>query len=142
MLRGGWIMVAILSFNFLMALGDAIVSWRISGRLAFWASLLCISVLGIGGAGAWRAGRQWLLIPGGLVLRKARWRGGWDLQRFRRCDGVLMLGPYWRKLWWFCVADGGRHGSAQVTPEEARLLLRAWLSPLEAPSVEAMSDLG
>jgi hypothetical protein len=90
----------------------------------------------------WRFNRQWFLVPGGVVLRKAGWRSArWTLHLFERTSSVLFVGMSARTQWLAAVADGKEASHLQVTPAEADLLLRAWLSSVPPPPIETLSDL-
>lgn len=108
----------------------------------FWFAMVCASLLGIGGRGAWKSTRQWLLVPGGVVARKpARRQEQWQLHVFDRRKSVLLVRQTNRNLWAVLVEDAEARESAVLTQVEAHTLLRAWLSLLEPPPVEQLSDL-
>jgi hypothetical protein len=87
----------------------------------------------------WRP-RQWFIVPGAIVVGTSTWRSSeWTLQMIRRKEGVLV---YWKDVNRIAVAsDDGRSFSLKATPEVAEIAIRAWLSPLEPPPLEQLSDL-
>jgi len=142
LLSGGWVIVAMFAFN--AAIGG-VESYRV-GHVTFnavlWTLYFIVAVVGVGGRGAWRSRQQWLLVPGGLASRRARFRRrDWELHLFQRESSVLILRNQWRHFWWAYVADRQTVQMAGMTPREAVMLLRAWLSPLPTPPLERLSDL-
>ena len=142
LLSGGWVIVAMFAFN--AAIGG-LESYRV-GHVTFnavlWTFYFIVAVVGVGGRGAWRSRQQWLLVPGGLASRRARFRRrDWELHLFQRESSVLILRNQWRHFWWAYVADRQTVQMAGMTPREAVMLLRAWLSPLPTPPLERLSDL-
>ena len=98
-------------------------------------------VLATGGAFTWR--RQWLLVPGGVVVRTTGFGWGhWRVRLYSRVRSVLYVGRISAVQWTIAVADGTRVETVRVTGAEATLLLRAWLSPLSPPPLERLTDLG
>jgi len=104
---------------------------------------LLIPLVGIGGVGAWRHGRQWLLVPGGLAVRKAnrKAKSKWDVRLYTRVSSVLFVRQTTKLHWLVCAAEGAEVDHVMVTRAEVDMLLRAWLSPLTPPPVEQLSDL-
>lgn len=141
-LAGGLGIFIAFGFNAVMA---GIESWqrkRISFGLVMWTIWLIVSAVGLGGRGAWSWRQQWLLVPGGIVSRKSRmFQSKTVLHVFRRIDSVLIAQYASRKLWAVYVADSAAVQMARMTPREAHLLLRAWLSPIPPPALERLSDL-
>jgi len=85
---------------------------------------------------------QLLVVPGGLLMRKARWRDpSWRLHLFERRRSVLVLHQFSNRHWHVCIADEQDSLFTRVTNAEAEFLLRGWLSPLEPPPVKQLSDL-
>lgn len=93
--------------------------------------------------GGWQTGRkQWLLVPGGIVVREGRRLGPrCRVHLIARTDGVLVVHRAGRNQWTVCAANKDSHHEAIVTPHEATLLLRAWLSPVSPPPLDRLSDL-
>lgn len=87
-------------------------------------------------------GRQWFVVPGGLALRRASWlRRGWRLHLFDRRESVAILCRLRRRRWILAMADGRQSASVVGMCEELEFALRAWLSPLDPPPAERLSDL-
>ena len=90
----------------------------------------------------WSFRRQWLVAPGGLILRESSFcRRAWKLHLFDRRQSVLIAHRASKRQWVAFVADREMHRQATLTESEAEFLLRAWLSPLRPPPVERLSDL-
>lgn len=141
LLKGGWIIVVAFVLNFGFAAIDAYRQWRITLPLIAW-SLAFVAVLFLPARWRWAAGKQWLVVPGGLILRKSSWRSDkWRLHVFDRTRAVLLIYKLRRHQWALCVADDQESDSAVGTKEELEFALRAWLSPLGPPPVERLSDL-
>ncbi len=89
-------------------------------------------------------GRDWFVVPGGLVLRSTRWlRLSATTHHFDRPRSVLCLAPTTSSKARWLVSVGDAHDSAftHATQAEAEFLLRAWLSPLPPPSAEQLAEL-
>lgn len=101
--------------------------------LIVWPIAIAVSLLRL-----WRR-RQWLIVPGGVVIRTALWyEPNWRLTRIAARDGVLV---YWREARLLIVANTA--GDAYVAPAMAdtgEIAVRAWRSPLEPPPIERLSD--
>lgn len=139
-LRGGWIMMGFLLLYVLL------LAWRSyrQGEVRWELVLLCAYLVFAlsWNVGAWSWRKQWLAVPGGLILRKAglcdrRWR----LFVFRPGDSILALYKRSRRQWILCIAREGLLERTVVTKREADFVLRAWLSPLSPPAVEKLTDL-
>lgn len=82
-----------------------------------------------------RRGPQWLAVPGGVVLRDRK-----GVMLFDRRNSNLVLFPLPR---FFCRIGVG-HAEAQfattLPAEAAYMISRAWLSPVEPPSVEQLAE--
>lgn len=141
-LGGGWFSVLSCGPLLLMGAVDSYRSGTLDWKLVLFGWVFVAGISGIGGAGAWRSRQQWLLVPGGIVVRSPGRSGpGWRLHLFERRTGVLMVHQARGPLWMADVADGETHRRVGITEREANLLLRAWLSPLAPPPVERLSDL-
>ena len=76
-------------------------------------------------------------------MRKTGWRqSAWSLHLFRRDASVLLVHEFRSRQWFCVVADADAAERTWVTKDEAHFLLRAWLSPVEAPPLERLTDLG
>ena len=86
--------------------------------------------------------RQWYVVPGGLVLRYSSWSSGkWKVRLFNRRCSVLIAYEAHNENWHCWVADA--ESDETLTGDENTITnaLRAWLSPLEPPKIEQLSDL-
>jgi len=139
---GGWLplfVFVLTASNLASQLASGASIGRVDVCLMIMAGLLLLSV---GGRGAWRSAKQWLLVPGGVVARKpARKKSQWQVHLFDRRRSVLLVRQQNRNIWSVGVADGDGEENAFLTQVEAYTLLRAWLSPLAPPPVEQLSDL-
>jgi hypothetical protein len=137
----GWLLIGIFAFNTLIA---ALESWQkgaVQWSLVYWPAFLVVLVYGPTRGGLFR-GSQWMAVPGGLVLRKGATLGKqWTVHVFDRRRSVLVVFRNFRQQWAFSVSDGAEAGTGAGTHREVTLLLRAWLSPLEPPGLERLSDL-
>lgn len=142
-LKGGWFAVVVFGIAILIYAVQAIVQRRVSWMLFCWIALLFILLLIPVRAPRWRARTsECLLVPGGIIFRKSAWRSEkWDLHVFDRRESVLCVHRHWRRQWILTVADKHACETAIGTREEMHFLLRAWLSPLEPPGLEMLSDL-
>jgi hypothetical protein len=131
-----------LCFFWLLQAYHAAIAWKLSFHFFFWTVLLLLSLLGVGGRGAWRMSQQWLLVPGGLVVRTSSFRRrGWKVHLFVRSRSALVAYRQMKLRWTICVADPEANQMTMITPTECHALLRAWLSPLEPPDPDRLSDL-
>lgn len=90
----------------------------------------------------WRTSAQWLLIPGGVVIRRTFWKNvGTHIERFIPADTVLMLTPY--NIGWMATLYRGTKAvhSRLFTRMEGTALLAAWQSPIPPKRINEMSDL-
>lgn len=137
--QGGWVLVAIFGFNFAIAAWRAIEIWQVTFDLVAWG--LALGAMTLVPASA-RTRGELLVVPGGAVWRRASWRQrDWRLHVFDRRNSNLMVVRIWRQQWGAYIHDGDQSARAIVTKAEADFLLRAWLSPLEPPTSEQLSDL-
>lgn len=142
LLKGGLVFVVIFVINIAREAFRSLETRRVTTGLLLWCALLAV-LLFLPASSAWYAGRQWLLVPGGLVRRTSSWfRGGWQVHVFDRSRSVALLFRNWRKSWGLAVADTETSGLMIGTRQELEFALRAWLSPLAPPPVERLSDLG
>lgn len=142
LLKGGrWLLIAF-AVNVLFQAIDSIKRRTVTPGLLTWCLALA-AVLFLPASRGGFTGRQWLLVPGGLVLRKSSWlRSGWNVHVFDRRRSVALLFRHWRQNWGLAVADADEFGLTIGTRQELEFALRAWLSPLSPPPVERLSDLG
>ncbi len=141
-LGGGWGALIIFAGFSVFAVARAIQGGRVTAGSVIWVLALTTMLLGIGRSPAWNPLTQWLLVPGGLVVRKSgRFGRVWDMHLFDRRSGFLGVHQAHKQQCMVCVADADSSHRAIVTQSEATLLLRAWLSPLPPPAEERLGDL-
>ena len=90
----------------------------------------------------WRAARseQWLFLSGALLVRTSTWRrDAWTLHFFPRCESTIVYVPSLGLL--AVTGPGGRSFSTTLHPIAAEVAVRAFLSPLDPPPLERMTDL-
>lgn len=111
-----------------------------------WFIAMWLGVLGVTFAACfyavWRTSAQWMLIPGGLVIRRTFLKNvGTRLERFTPADTMLMLTPF--NIGWTATLFRGMKSVQRrlLTRMEATALLAAWQSPIPPRSAEEMSDL-
>ena len=104
-----------------------------------WAALAAVVVGAL--TARWLASSQWLLVPRGLVIRRAViGRVGVSLQLYTPADTYLSISPQQRK--WIAELWRDRcKARKQITAYEAAALLAAWQSPLPPPEEEKLGDL-
>ncbi len=139
-LRGGWIIAGIFLFNVLLYAWRSVVEGRILPNLILWIAFLSLTLFGASGAAQSR--KQWFVVPGGLIVRKAgRLDRRWKVHLLEPARSVLMVFQAGRHQWIVCAAGEDFSDRVVVTKREADFLLRAWLSPLSPPPVEKLTDL-
>ncbi|MFN0134602.1 MAG: hypothetical protein ACKVS9_00620 [Phycisphaerae bacterium] len=140
-LNGGWVALSIFSVFFVVYLIDSLRKGQPQPMLYFWGGMLLMFVIAPG-ARLVSTGRQWLAVPGGIVLRKARWRGGWRLHRLtsERSFMLVTRAPF-QEIWFATISDGLVTTRLQFTRDEMAFVLRCWLSPLEPPPLDRLGEL-
>ncbi len=84
---------------------------------------------------------QWLLVPGGVLHRRAGLRNRNTLLHvFDRRRSVLIATEMRGGQFYVSVADAEQAEKTTVTKRELQALLRAWMSPLTPPRPEELSD--
>lgn len=142
LLAGGRLSLALFGFVWLIQGIVALMKWRVTWPFVFWSVFFGVMFFGVGGRGAWTWRRQWLLVPGGVFTRRAKFlERNWQGHLFKNSDSTMLLRNTQRSIWTACVADGVNQSSAGMTQQEAQMLLRAWLCPLPTPLLEKLSDL-
>ncbi|HUU85792.1 MAG TPA: hypothetical protein VM243_20030, partial [Phycisphaerae bacterium] len=116
-------------------------------------SLYCLAVVAVLAtaqalypiAGRRGSRRQWLIVPGGLVLRRATLFGpGWQVRLFDRRRSVLFvhcMESQGHAPWRLSVADADGLERTSATRAEIDLVLRGWLSPHHPPPPDRLTDL-
>jgi hypothetical protein len=141
LLKGGWLVVIAFGFNCVVQAIDAVLRWRITPMLVYWTAFFLITLLIPVGTRPWMT-KQFLAVPGGLIYRRSSgFRRNWTLHLFGPADSLICVLPVRRNQWGIAVADANEAASAVCTKAEAELALQAWLSPLEPPRVEELTDL-
>jgi hypothetical protein len=141
LLKGGWALVVLYGILWLVHAIDSLLKLRPTPRFIIWSfGLLAFVLLPVGSN--WMTGREWLAVPGAIVVRQAGWlRRRWELRLFRPDNSVLLMYRLLQHQWVLVLADGDVCESTIGTRAELESALRAWLSPLPAPSLEQLSDL-
>ncbi|OWY71854.1 hypothetical protein B7486_09345 [cyanobacterium TDX16] len=140
---GAWIALPMLAIAFVFLAIVAVVLGRYGSLIilayAIVPMLLILSLpLFLGGP----IGPSWLLVPGGLVMRKAKKRGmASEVHLFSPDQTVLLIRPLNKRMWIMHAEDENEFGMLNVSDRELTMLLRAWLSPIPPPSVEKLVDL-
>lgn len=132
--------VVMMSFLFVLTAIASILARRFDAMLIFFGLMLLLASLPLLMGGS--IGPVWLLVPGGLVLRKPKKRGMTSaVHLFRPEQTVLYICQLNKRLWHMVVADGSEFGTSNLSDKELTMLLRAWCSPLAPPSPEKLIDL-
>lgn len=112
----------------------------------FWFVAMWLGIFGVMLAACyysvWRTSAKWMLIPGGVVIRRTFWKNvGTRLERFIPADTMLMLAPY--NIGWMATLYRGEKPVHRrlFTRMEATALLAAWQSPIPPKRINEMSDL-
>ena len=140
-LNGGWVALS----GFLLLFGWGVYASLRRGSfdtITVFAGVMILLWLALPGARVLTGGRQWLAMPGGVLLRIARWSGGWRLVRFTPANSMLLLSraPF-QEIWFATISDGKQTTRQQFTRAEAEFVLRAWFSPIEPPPMEHLTEL-
>lgn len=139
-LKGGWIAVVGFTIVTVLAGIESLQRGRVTWQFLMWSTALLLKLF-LPFRRSLFSTTQWLLVPGGLLLRKAGQRGGGaKLHIFDRSQSVLCAQQLRRGRWLLTVADAEGSETIVATEPEQRLLLRAWLSPLRPPPVEQLID--
>lgn len=138
---GGWFGLILGSLFFLRQAMDWIRFGRVNFMLMFWLVIMIGWLLRLTGTSI-RTPVQWFLVPGGIVSRALPRRAReWTVSLLDRRSSVLCVYRSTKHMWIATVADHAGCWFSPCTENEATLLLRAWLSPLEPPKLEQLSDL-
>lgn len=134
--RGTWSIVALI-----LLIASARSGSLKSGLIVLGVMLLSI-LTGSATRGGWKDNEQWFLVPGGIAVRTLqRSARAWDIHLFVRQQSVLSLYRSKQRFWYLFIADSEERKQVQITRAEARMLLRAWLSPLPPPAPDRLSAL-
>jgi hypothetical protein len=140
-LAGGKTLLIVCGVAWVFLAVASIVEWRINLGFLFLSGFFLLAIVAPFGRGAMMSSQQWLIVPGGLIGRRANYRGGWNVHLFDPRESVLAVHRIWFSQWFVSVADRESHQSAIITPTEVNALLRAWLSPLPPPPREQLTEL-
>lgn len=140
-LKGGWILLAILGIHWVARAIESSQRRTITANfMLMTVAMLAFLLVPVGHSCV--TARQWLAVPGGIVLRKGKWlKRRWDLHLFDRRKSVLFVYRYTRRQWVLTIADQDAYENVIGTKQELDAVLRAWLSPLPPPTLEQLSDL-
>jgi hypothetical protein len=139
-LYAGLILLARVSTPSLWSWPDTML-FALPGGLALVSALLLLA-FPVRGRSGLRWAPRWYLVPGGVALRRRAplpLRKRWRLYTPR--DTVLTITPL-RSGWQAALDRGGVQIVHGFTSLECAALLAAWQSPLPAPSVELLQQLG
>ncbi len=141
-LNGGWVIVLIVFLNLVVQL---VASWNLGYLTTSTKVLIALVVVAfIGTENSIRISqRELFIVPGGLLVRRARrWSQRWEVTVFA-CSASVMVcrEPPTRAAWRVAVATRDCAEVFPATEREVSLLLRAWTSPLEPPSIDRLGDL-
>ena len=138
-LGGMWVWL-IFGLMFALAAIEALRRQSVTWALVGWGAAFAFSLFGPALLAASR-GRRYLLLPASLLWRElSRRSAAYCLHLFERDRSLLCVYQMRPQLWGWAVADGKKHATNVVTGEEARLLLRAWLSPLPPPPLARLTE--
>lgn len=142
LLKGGWVLVAVFAFNWIIALVQSVARGQPEPQLYSWSlAMLALLLIPVRPGGSWWGTQQFQVVPGGLARRKAPpWSQKWDVHLFDRRRSVMLVCTLKNKMWGVFVADAERVEYTIGTREEMDFAVRAWLSPVEPPKVEWLGN--
>ncbi len=143
-LNGGWASLVILPF---VLIPHIVESWQ-AGRptigLIIWGVFIGLVFVASDRYSQFVfVQRQLLMVPGGLLVRRAKWWDRqWNLSLLRCSECVLVVARSQnRSAWRVFVAGGEAFESFHATERELHVFLRAWTSEHDPPALERLSDL-
>ena len=140
LLKGGWLLVIVFGFNLAIQIFDSWMRWRISPMLVYWTIFFVLMLAIPAGVHPW-SNRQLLAVPGGLVFRSSSgFHKNYQVIVFNARLSVLCVFPVTRRSWGIVVASKEDTASVVATQAEAEFALQAWLSPLDPPDPEELTD--
>lgn len=88
------------------------------------------------------AGKQWLAVPGGIVIRRPSGLGGRSsLHLMRRSNSLILATRQLTDAFWrVTISDGKLSAARTMSSNELVVALRAWTSPLEPPAMDRLTD--
>lgn len=142
-----WLVFAIavkfapLLFFFVIQPLSRVVSTGIISRWDLFTILIVPLIVGAIGLRPSRKQIQYFAVPGGVLVRTARW---WDekakLRVMTRSSCVLGIVVEQDSLTYVIIADTVREEQLLLNSSAVTVLLRAWLSPLPPPDVSKLVD--
>jgi hypothetical protein len=140
-LKGGWAFVIMFAAFMFRSAVESYQRGAMTWELPFWTTMLLLFLVGPARGGPF--GRaQWLLAPGAVLVRKAvRRTTRSQLHVFDRRRSVLCVSQHRKSQWLIVAADAVACEQTLATDREVHFLLRAWLSPLEPPQADRLTDL-
>lgn len=137
-----WPIVLMIAIQVIQA---AVTSYRqgvVTLSLLFFVATFLMALAGVAGFSFEHLHLEWLIVPGGLLLRKKSKNATQsDLELFTPKSATLVAVQSRRESWTVFVVEESRNQTLTITTQETELLLRAWLSPIPPPSVEKLIDL-
>lgn len=107
----------------------------------YWTWGLMIGALIVATILIWWLSDQWLIVPGGVLIRKSFvGKVGQSLRLFTPADSLLLIRPHVQGVVQLELWRGGKCFRRRATPLELAALLAAWQSPLPPPSMDRLSD--
>lgn len=134
--RKGWVWLSLNVFMCFFYGLHALRTRQLGLAFPLWLALLIASLIPAFARGTPSFVAHNFIVPGGLLSR----RGG-RLTLLRRSESVLIADSIWRTQWNVIIFNGQAKARLQITDRELAVLLRAWLSPLQPPDIEQLSDL-
>lgn len=140
--KGGWFVLVLLGLFLGFELFQSIRRNRADFDLLMWGGLF-LGYLLMPSLRPLLFTKQWFLVPSGIVLRRPKgiWKSGWNIRLFERRRCALCVYRYSPKRWWATVSDAEVRETIFGTQTEMHMLLRAWLSPLDPPPPDRLTDL-
>lgn len=134
---GPWVTLGFLT---LLLVLDTVVSGRPSSPVALVFALVLVSV--VAPRGLTSPFRQWLVVPGGVFVRRSGLFGRrWKTHLLEGAQSVLLVRPIrGGPRWLACVADAETSEAEVLTRSEVDLLLAAWICPHPPPSPAHLAE--
>jgi hypothetical protein len=121
---------------------DSYNQGAVTWRLWLYGAVILLSIPGLAGFTFIAESKEWLIVPGGLLLRKkSRNPTQSDLELFTPKSATLVAVQSRKESWTVFVVEESRNQTLLLTTHETEMALRAWLSPIPPPSVDKLVDL-
>jgi len=138
---GGWVALLFGCLFFIRAMMRWIRFGSFDFGLVFWLVIMAGWFLRLSGTSI-LSRTEWFLVPAGVAVRTlVRGARAWNVELFHRASSVLCVYRGDRNLWTALIANSGNFCACACTQREATVLLRAWLSPLDPPTLDKLTDL-